>query len=410
MNPVRLAALAVVFFTGCVGESVPDQEKGSLVEARRGFQPKLVPRKSQGDPIPDPPPEIFRKVVYDSPAGKLGAYISQVPDDGQKRPAIVWITGGDCNSIDDLWSDADPSNDQTASAYRKAGIVMMFPSLRGGNDNPGIKEAFLGEVDDVLAATNYLAQQESVDPRRIYLGGHSTGGTLALLVAESTDRFRAVFSFGPASDVSNYPSGVDPVRHIKPARGQAAIAGSLAELDPRSHVCLRGNPAGQSRVVASDGQSDDQPDGPLPAGARRDPFQHPRSDECADRPQDPWRHGAHDQHRVHRGRAESVVRFAMIALVPLPSSPCSSAKPVFPTTFSVTGRMFSTDVRQERLNNVTRESTPPWKSCPAAKRWPIWPHCNCWSLRWHSVSLWGLGLVVILGVLGAVWATRSLRP
>jgi hypothetical protein len=25
----------------------------------------------------------------------------------------------------------------SAAAYRNAGIVMMFPSLRGGNENPG---------------------------------------------------------------------------------------------------------------------------------------------------------------------------------------------------------------------------------------------------------------------------------
>src|SRR5262249_15172572 len=35
-------------------------------------------------------------------------------------------------------------------------------------------------------------------------GGHSTGGTLVLLVAECSDRFRAVFSFGPADDVAGY--------------------------------------------------------------------------------------------------------------------------------------------------------------------------------------------------------------
>lgn len=87
---------------------------------------------------------------------------------------------------------------------------MMFPSLRGGNDNPGVKEGFLGEVDDVLAAAEFLAQQPYVDPRRIYLGGHSTGGTLALLVAEVSDRFRAVFSFGPIDDVAAYPPVFTP--------------------------------------------------------------------------------------------------------------------------------------------------------------------------------------------------------
>jgi acetyl esterase/lipase len=97
-----------------------------------------------------------------------------------------------------------PSNDQSASAFRKAGIIMMFPSLRGGNDNPGVREGLFSEVDDVLAAADYLAKQDFVDPKRIYLGGHSTGGTLVFLVAESSDRFRAVFSFGPIDDMTHY--------------------------------------------------------------------------------------------------------------------------------------------------------------------------------------------------------------
>jgi dipeptidyl aminopeptidase/acylaminoacyl peptidase len=86
-------------------------------------------------------------------------------------------------------------------------MVMMYPSLRGGNKNPGFKELCFGEVDDVLAATDYLAKQPFVDPKRIYLGGHSTGGTLVALVAERSDRYRAVFAFGPIAAVGNY--GVD---------------------------------------------------------------------------------------------------------------------------------------------------------------------------------------------------------
>src|SRR5262249_44551679 len=75
---------------------------------------------------------------------------------------------------------------------------------RGGNTNPGVKESFLGEMDDVIAAAAFLAKQRYVDPERIYLGGHSTGGTLVLLVAECSDKFRAVFSFGPVDDIRGY--------------------------------------------------------------------------------------------------------------------------------------------------------------------------------------------------------------
>jgi acetyl esterase/lipase len=177
----------------------------SLIEARRGFKTRLVSRPSKKEPAADPPAEIFRTVHYESPVGKLAAYLTPDPKDGKKHPAIIWITGGDCNSIDDgCWTEGPPENDQSASAFRKAGIVMMFPSLRGGNDNPGAKESFLGEVDDILATADFLGKQPFVDQKRIYLGGHSTGGTLVLLTSECSDRFRAVFSFGPAHDVSGY--------------------------------------------------------------------------------------------------------------------------------------------------------------------------------------------------------------
>ena len=82
--------------------------------------------------------------------------------------------------------------------------MMMYPSFRGGASNPGFREGFYGEVDDLLAAASHLASQSYIDPSRIYLGGHSTGGTLALLAAASADRFRAVFAFGPVEDISGY--------------------------------------------------------------------------------------------------------------------------------------------------------------------------------------------------------------
>ena len=82
----------------------------------------------------------------------------------------------------------------------------MFPSLRGGNDNPGQVEWMHGEVRDILAARDHLASLPYVDPDRIFLGGHSTGGTLVYLVTESSDAFRATFSFGPTVTGTSFGS------------------------------------------------------------------------------------------------------------------------------------------------------------------------------------------------------------
>ncbi len=52
--------------------------------------------------------------------------------------------------------------------------------LEGENDNPGQFELFYGEVDDAVAAIDYLRSVPYVDPSRIYLAGHSTGGSITL--------------------------------------------------------------------------------------------------------------------------------------------------------------------------------------------------------------------------------------
>lgn len=177
----------------------------TLVEARARFQTTIIGAPSEPGAPPEPPPPEFRLVKYDAPPGQLAAYVTAGQGDG-KHPALIWIVGGDTNSIGDVWSPSDRDNDQTARQYRDAGIVTMYPSQRGGNDNPGRREGFYGEVDDILAAARFLAKQPYVDPEQLYLGGHSTGGTLALLVAAAAPRglFRAVIAFGPIHDVTAY--------------------------------------------------------------------------------------------------------------------------------------------------------------------------------------------------------------
>jgi hypothetical protein len=178
----------------------------TLADARQGFVTKLIRHVSSVEPPTRPPAGVLDLVAYHSQIGYMAAYISPSPKDGKRHPAIIWLAGGFDHSIDDtFWTAFPPANDQSGSAFRKARIVMMYPALRGGNKNPGWNEGFYGEVDDVLSAVAFLKKQDYVDPDRIYLGGHSTGGTLALLVAESaTNSLRAVFAFGPVSDISDY--------------------------------------------------------------------------------------------------------------------------------------------------------------------------------------------------------------
>jgi pimeloyl-ACP methyl ester carboxylesterase len=185
-------------------------DASTLREARAAFTTTIsVP--ASGSPLPEPPPQLFIRSDYRNPQNRmLAAYVTPDPGDGQKHPAIIWVTGGDSNTLDDFWTERAPANDETASAYRKAGLVMMFPTLRGGNTDTGGKEFFYGEVDDLLAAADHLASLPFVDAQYIYLGGHSTGGTLALLTAEASTRFKAVFAFGAVSRMNRYPASLVP--------------------------------------------------------------------------------------------------------------------------------------------------------------------------------------------------------
>ena len=176
-----------------------------LADARKGFATTFHEDRRLGEPVPPPTAKQGRLVHYPSAVGPLAALLSAVPADGRRHPAIIWLTGGDANTIDgSVWNADPPGNDQTARQYREAGIVTLYPSLRGGNNNPGHREGYFGEVDDVLAAADWLAAQPGINPQRIYVGGHSTGATLVLLVAESSSRFRAAFAFGPAADPAEY--------------------------------------------------------------------------------------------------------------------------------------------------------------------------------------------------------------
>lgn len=185
-------------------------------EARQGFATRLLRKESSNDPTPVPPAGVFDLIQYGSPIGKMDAYVGTDPKDGKKHPAVLWLTGGFSNSIsENAWTPGPADNDQSATAFREAGMVMMYPSERGGNQNPGTCETLYGEVDDVLGALKYLQGLGYVDPTRIYLGGHSTGGTLALLVGAMTKDFRAIIAFGPADSVSGYGRSVvtfDPTR------------------------------------------------------------------------------------------------------------------------------------------------------------------------------------------------------
>ncbi len=137
------------------------------------------------------PPAGVREIPFRSGALMLKAWVSAPPANGERRPAVLFLHGGFSFGEDD-WAMSQP--------YRDAGFVVLTPMLRGENGQPGSYSMFFGETDDVLAAADALAALRYVRADRLFLAGHSVGGTLTMLAAMRTSRFRAAASFSGSPD------------------------------------------------------------------------------------------------------------------------------------------------------------------------------------------------------------------
>jgi dipeptidyl aminopeptidase/acylaminoacyl peptidase len=163
-------------------------------EVRTRFRTKLLQQgpAPQEEPMPGPPTGVT-EVEFPSGKLRLKAWVNRPAKDHPKQPAVVFVHGGFAFGLPD-WEMAQP--------YRDAGYVVLMPILRGENGQPGSFSLFYDEVDDVLAATEYLVGQPYMDADRLYLAGHSSGGSLTLLTAMASRRFRAVASFDGMPDMA----------------------------------------------------------------------------------------------------------------------------------------------------------------------------------------------------------------
>lgn len=183
--------------TGLVVAATP------LMEARKDFSTKTDGAR---DAKVLTPVRGGKAIKFQSGALQLSATVMTPKNKAAKLPAIVWLTGGfPCCGVDEeTWAESPDANDQSARQYFDAGMVMLFPTLRGANGNPGTLDSYWGEVDDVLAAIEWLKHQPNIDPNRIWLGGHSAGATMAVLAAEAGAPVQGVIAFGGAAEVCDY--------------------------------------------------------------------------------------------------------------------------------------------------------------------------------------------------------------
>ena len=190
--------------------------------ARQSFRTDLVTRGPAPDkPQPLSPPHGASEVRYRSGALDLVAWMSHEAEPKSPRPGVIVLHGGNA-----LWH----GHWDLAKPYVEAGYAALMPALRGENGQAGSFSGFYDETSDVLAAAEVLRAQPGVDSERIYVAGHSIGGTLTLLAAMSTTLFRAAASYSSAPDARaffrHYPEDI------------RFDAKNPREFDMRSAICF----------------------------------------------------------------------------------------------------------------------------------------------------------------------------
>jgi dipeptidyl aminopeptidase/acylaminoacyl peptidase len=170
-----------------------------LSKARRSFASKLTgsgaaPQEYENEK----PPSGVTVVEFKSGDLTLNAWRSALPTDGEKHPALVFAHGGFAFSGGD-W--------ETVAPLVKQGWVVIAPMFRGENGGKGKYDLFLGEIDDLVAAGEYLASLACVNKKRVFAVGHSVGGTRCILAAMVPSPFRATGSIGGAADIRPWLQG-----------------------------------------------------------------------------------------------------------------------------------------------------------------------------------------------------------
>jgi len=113
-------------------------------------------------------------------------------------PAIIFNHGG-ITPVDPSVSDARINALRQGDTYAVLATAYRGDTLSGGN-----LSLSLGDVNDTLAAIEYLKSKSYIDSNKIAMFGESRGGNVTLSAAERTTEMKAVVTWYPYTNITTF--------------------------------------------------------------------------------------------------------------------------------------------------------------------------------------------------------------
>jgi pimeloyl-ACP methyl ester carboxylesterase len=140
------------------------------------------------------------QVLYDAVdahEAKVRSLLTKPIDIARKLPAILYLQGLGCDSIEWPWSEPQLTRELIYRLTR-AGFVVMRSEKSGVGDSTGAPCRDVGFQDEVALFVSALRKLKSyafVDSENVFLFGHSAGGWVAPLVA-ATEPVKGIVVYG----------------------------------------------------------------------------------------------------------------------------------------------------------------------------------------------------------------------
>ena len=192
-----------------------------------------APQAWESDTTPEDPNVSL--ITYPSGDFQLKARLWMPKKVKDKHPVLIYLHPG--HALEELAL-------KDVEHFHKNDYIVMCPSFRGENGNAGYYELMFGEVDDAVAATRWIAQQENVDANQIHVFGYGVGGGIAALMALRDDaQVQTTASCGGLyqdSAFQKWPNNVPFNVHNRWERRSRVLLGRINEMKLK-HIAYIGN-------------------------------------------------------------------------------------------------------------------------------------------------------------------------